>query len=741
MKQLKHALFILTTLLSLLSTSVLGANSGKWIVVTTINYPSPALKKLAALKDWHLVVVGDEKTPKDWKLDNCVFLSIEDQRSLDYEIIKHLPKNHYSRKNIGYLFAISRGAEVIYETDDDNELIDGIVTLSAEDDLVEISAPGKSAVNVLAYFGQPSVWPRGFPLEHVADSQNYQTKTLSKQRCGVIQGLVDKDPDVDAIFRLTQHREVYFDKKAPAVLPKDVFCPFNTQNTVFSRDAFWGLLIPTTTSFRVCDIWRSYIVQRLLWDADLRLCFTSPTAIQERNQHNLLRDFEDEQDLYLKSGRLIQFLLNWKSEGSNLSDSMIHLTRALVNAGFLGKAEITMLQAWISDLTKLGYRFPDSPIKEGPSVIVSDWHIGTTMWQLAVLKAIGVPVEAYTRSGHRRYASDDPSYREDSLFTNIASWSVETVREEFAKNPRWSDLSHILCSFPPSYITTFEKLPLQVSLLLNMGHRIHIVSSPIEFTKRVIEMKGDRRYTIAAMSEYDFQYTRYYTGIEPLRLPVISEHIPQKLRDAAYAPQNRVVLIGPSHNTNTIIGFDNDLERLNSLSASFAARHGLQPYTFSYIKSVYPNDNATMENLAKHPAVLMNPYSAFSISMVELYHLNIPFFVPADPMLVNAMGDVRLHPLYHDKETVARLEAAYPVAASGYPYSPNDESPDAQRYWLQFMFFNQVKHAQHWTDPEDLFRRLYLNDLSKIHGDMQAENAELFREQLEKWAVLFGNTK
>lgn len=376
-----------------------------------------------------------------------------------------------------------------------------------------------------------------------------------------------------------------------------------------------------------------------------------------------------------------------------------------------------------------------------PEVIISDWHIGTTMWQVAVLKSIGVPVEAYTRSGHSRYVDGDPFFREDPLFINIGGWSEEKVHEEFIKNNRWSCLQHALCSFPPSYVVTLEKLPAQVKLLLNIAHRIHISVSPsylIGFTKRIAEMASDPRFTIATMSEYDFHYMRYYTGSEPLRLPVISEHISQKLRKAPYAPTNRVVLIGPSHNTSTIIGFDNNIDLLNRLSASFAARYGLEPYTFKFIRSVYPDGEATMENLAKHPAVLMNPYSAFSISMVELYHLNIPFFVPDDALLVNAMGDVRLYPIYQTQEAVAVLDREYPAGSNGYPYSPNDVSPEAQRYWMQFMFFNQVKHAQHWTDPEDLFRKLYLNDLAKIHDDMQAENAELFSEQLKAWRAIFG---
>lgn len=379
--------------------------------------------------------------------------------------------------------------------------------------------------------------------------------------------------------------------------------------------------------------------------------------------------------------------------------------------------------------------------KDGPEIIISDWHIGTTMWQLAVLKSIGMPVEAYSLSGHRRYALDNPSFHENPLFVNLGSWSEEKVREEFAKNNRWSRLTHVLCSFPPSYITAFENLPPQVALLLNIGHRIHISASPNDFTQRLVEMKRNPRYTIAAMSEYDFHYMHYYTGLEPLRLPVISQHISQKLRDAPYAPCNRVVLVGPSHNTTRIIGFDNNLEYLNRLSATFAARYGLKPYTFKFIKSLYRNDQATMENLAKHPAVLINPYSAFSISMVELYHLNIPFFVPDDSLLINTMDDVRLYPIYQNREAVAHLEMQYPVSTSGYPYSPNDESTEAQRYWMQFMFFNQVKHAQRWTDPDDLFRKLYLHDLCQLHDDMQAENAELFNEQLKVWAALFGRDK
>ena len=39
----------------------------KWIVVTSIPRPTEQVKKLAVVEGWKLLVVGDSKTPKDWR--------------------------------------------------------------------------------------------------------------------------------------------------------------------------------------------------------------------------------------------------------------------------------------------------------------------------------------------------------------------------------------------------------------------------------------------------------------------------------------------------------------------------------------------------------------------------------------------------------------------------------------------------------------------------------------------------
>jgi hypothetical protein len=229
----------------------------KWIVVTTINSPTEAIKKLTQQVGWQVVVVGDEKTPKDWNLPNCIFLSPEIQESLGYKIVKVLPWNHYCRKNIGYLYAIQHGASIIYETDDDN-LLKGPLTFLPEQSEIKLYKTNAITVNPYRYFGQSDVWPRGYPLENILKIEP-EAFISTPVFASIQQGLVDNDPDVDAIFRLTHGDLVFFNNRDPVGLPEGVFCPFNSQNTLFHHSAFLGLLLPMTTTFRVCDIWRSYV--------------------------------------------------------------------------------------------------------------------------------------------------------------------------------------------------------------------------------------------------------------------------------------------------------------------------------------------------------------------------------------------------------------------------------------------------------------------------------------------------
>jgi len=335
----------------------------KWVVMTSINYPTDVVKKLAALPGWSVVVVGDKKTPADWKQPGVEYLSAADQEKLGYEMVKLLPWNHYGRKNIGYLYAISKGADLIYETDDDNILAqEGVVVFPETINALTYRPQHEPVLNPYSYFGYPSVWPRGYPLEHIGASKLHPMDLeLQRVNMSIQQGLADLDPDVDAIFRLTRSedlKKIRFHDRHPVVIPTGKMCPFNSQNTLFHKSAFWGLLIPITTTFRVCDIWRGWWVQRLLWDVGANLGFTAPSAVQDRNPHNYLKDMEDEQDLYFKGGDLVQFLIDWRSTNPSFFGRMEELATAMEEKQYWKQGDVDLVKAWIRDLKKVGYTPP-----------------------------------------------------------------------------------------------------------------------------------------------------------------------------------------------------------------------------------------------------------------------------------------------------------------------------------------------------------------------------------------------
>jgi len=211
------------------------------------------------------------------------------------------------------------------------------------------------------------IWPRGLPLDYVRGKgvQNWTLHTSQIDRPPAVQQfLADEDPDVDAVFRLTRDLPCHFkgkpsDEPEHLVIPQNVFVPYNAQATVHLYEAFWGLLLPVTVHGRVSDIWRSYLSQKLLWDIGQVLSFTNPHVIHDRVAHDYLKDFQSEQDLYLKSTAMVAFLARWQTDAPTLVERIEQLWAALYSRGFVEHGDLLLAQAWIRDLLALGYQFPD----------------------------------------------------------------------------------------------------------------------------------------------------------------------------------------------------------------------------------------------------------------------------------------------------------------------------------------------------------------------------------------------
>lgn len=325
------------------------------LVITSISKPNPVLVSYAEgsiNNNVDFIVIGDVKSPQEFVLPGCDFWNIDRQSSMEFNLARLLPESHYARKNLGYLIAIKRGAEVIIETDDDNFPNDdfwlGRVPYH-QANLVE----NAGWINIYRYFTDAPVWPRGFPLEEIQQPViAVDSFPIAEKYCPIQQGLADENPDVDAIYRLVNPLPICFSKHPRLTIGKSSWTPFNSQNTTWFREAFPLLYLPSYCNFRMCDIWRSFVALRICHANDWGVLFHGPTVRQERNEHDLIKDFADEVPGYLNNATICNALeqLDIKAGKSFIFENILKCYKSLVDINVIGKDEIPLLKTWIDEL-------------------------------------------------------------------------------------------------------------------------------------------------------------------------------------------------------------------------------------------------------------------------------------------------------------------------------------------------------------------------------------------------------
>jgi hypothetical protein len=311
-------------------------------VLTTINPPTKAVEALYEKFGERLIVVGDEKTPKGWNYLKADFVD-KDWSGL------YAPLNHYARKNLGYLEAIRAKADLIYDTDDDN-IPNKEWGLRFKETKASKSF-GEGWFNAYEPMTTTKIWPRGFPLNHVNKG-----KELFGAKESVVssiqQGLANGEPDVDAIYRLTNGKFNEFKYDRSIYLQPNTWCPFNSQSTWWFPDAYPLMYLPVNCSFRMTDIWRSFVAQRCLWEIGQGVTFHSPSEVyQERNEHDLMKDFKDEVPGYLYNEEIVQLLgqLELTQGKEYICENLSRCYEWLVAKDIFPVTELQSIYAWIKD--------------------------------------------------------------------------------------------------------------------------------------------------------------------------------------------------------------------------------------------------------------------------------------------------------------------------------------------------------------------------------------------------------
>jgi hypothetical protein len=324
------------------------ADGLRHIVITSIQRPTNQVQAFLRQPGWRTLFVADQKTPDFDTPEPLECLSAKSQQQCPWSIANLLPWNHYARKNLGYLKAVQNNAPFIFDTDDDNAPIEPWTPQPTSPGIVEAAGAPKW-VNVYAHFGARQAWPRGFPLEYIGHCVAPATGHRDTGEVVVWQGMVEGDADVDAIYRLTRPEPVEFRPAPPLVLAAGSYCPFNSQNTLWSREAFPYLYLPATVTFRFTDILRGLVAQRCFWAHGWRLGFQQVTARQARNPHNLLADFRDEIPCYLEVSR-VAGILDGLELDRDAADNLRQCYRALAAGDIVAPGELPLVDSWLEAL-------------------------------------------------------------------------------------------------------------------------------------------------------------------------------------------------------------------------------------------------------------------------------------------------------------------------------------------------------------------------------------------------------
>ena len=328
------------------------------LVLTTVNKVSKNILNIGKgckKKNWEFLVIGDKKTPKNFKISNGIYYSVNHQKKINLNFSKVCQVNSYARKNIGYLVSIKNGDDIIIETDDDNYPKDNFFQhIKLTKKVKEIKNLGWVNVYKKFLIKNEDIWPRGLPLNKIKKIPIFKTKKV-KKNFYLQQGVCEGNPDVDAIYRIINKKiNIKFKANYNFSLGKS-FSPINSQNTIWFKKFFPLMYLPVTCTMRTTDIWRGIIALNIILNDNLSILFFGTTMKQFRNVHNLANDLNQEMPLYkdVFDGFNKLQSLKLKRGSKNYIYNLLKSYDALIELKIFKKQEIFFLNAWVKDISSI----------------------------------------------------------------------------------------------------------------------------------------------------------------------------------------------------------------------------------------------------------------------------------------------------------------------------------------------------------------------------------------------------
>ena len=111
------------------------------------------------------------------------------------------------------------------------------------------------------------------------------------------------------------------------------------------------MYLPSYCTFRMTDVWRSFIAQRCLWELPSLVTFHASGIVQMRNEHNLMRDFKDEIPGYMENRGICDKLaqLSLQPGAAAVPGNLLACYEMLARERVFPECELPLVRAWLAD--------------------------------------------------------------------------------------------------------------------------------------------------------------------------------------------------------------------------------------------------------------------------------------------------------------------------------------------------------------------------------------------------------
>ena len=803
----------------------------KWGVVapTDADWASEAVRRYVRMYDWCLVIVFEINPARSYHMRwfsgegnaEIVMLIPENAEKVfgNSEFVKAITQwDQIGRKNIGYYYAVTHGANIIWDFDDYNMLkfwIPGAAPPGAPS--IEASIPVADKIKVLEHdnynwemwnpypvMGAPDIdsWPRGLPVDGAFNKESSSSllkeTTISRESIAVLQSLSDRQPDADELYQALMPFPFYFKKRSmkSVLVPKYSLTPYNNKATLHFQASFCALFLPTTVDNDLSDIWRSYIGQRLFWEAGLRVGFIGrPLVVQDRNIHYSM-DKAAVTKMYQKIEDLTSFLRSWRGKTGTFVERVNELWLLLREKKFVGDKDVKLMQLWLQSLNSIGYNFTNLTDEY---TLYTNFKSSINSMDESVEKLFPHTIEK-ERYTVRRNA---PEYDEkicdmDTTPHSLTFWNSDIHFASRLDQPTFvGELGHkaILAlgqegGFRNPFVWSLKGIKLYdgVSNVLRkyFSHVSHqnrritedMIKENFEFYKNDPEIANVDAFICLfqpGMCEMwmPFNKTIVFIPAHRYNMGRCSIEETRRLNEHLYILAS---MDNPKHVISSTSKYDleylrhyTDLEVLPLYSyCIYTANNTYAPsrdeIPIFVRKVIYHNWDKRFKtdikkvkvidiediykyyefsDLVHHRAVVFLAYATMTYKLSELYTMGIPLFLPSMKYYRN------IKPFGPDRTILAKEQwcglakgtlkdsEMIPHPNSIHPYSPNAVDEESEFYWLQLADFMQWPHITYFDDFKDLEEKLLTADFDKIHRLMVKEN-ERKRKVLENnWCKVF----